>query len=451
MSQIQAYLHTLRAHAEPLLDRLLEWFASPAFYGQIGIILAALVISLFLAGWLYRRVPFFREPPGDERGLSGRLARLLHSFGDLLRPALLVLFLAVGISIAQAAIGTAWLIRLAQSASVIWVLYAAINRYIPDPLIRSAAIWLGIPVATLHVFGWYDAVATWLDGLSLQIGNIRLSLYFLLKAAVFGGLFFWIGRMTSEAGQNAIRKQEALEKPTRELFAKLFELALYAAVFILLMQVLGLNLTALAVFGGAIGVGLGFGLQQIAANFISGIIILLERSITVGDYIELEGGKAGIVKQINMRSTTLETFDGKEIVVPNEKFITTRFVNWTHDDPRQRYEVEFTVGYETDLHKVPPIIEEAVSRHPRVLDAPEKPDCELRGFGSSGVEFAVEFWVDGLDDGPNKFSSDVLFLIWDALKENGIRIPYPRREIILFDKQEDSVMSHTVKGPLRAD
>ncbi len=433
MSQIQAYLHTLRAQAEPLFDRILEWLASPAFYGQIGIIAGALVISLFLAGWLYRRVSFFREPPEEGRGLSARLARLLHSFGDLLRPALLVLFLAVGISIAQATLGTAWLIRLAQSASVIWVLYAAINRYIGDPLIRSAAIWLGIPVATLHVFGWYDAVAAWLDGLSLQIGNIRLSLYFLLKAAVFGGLFFWIGRMTSEAGQNAIRKQEALEKPTRELFAKLFELALYAAVFVLLMQVLGLNLTALAVFGGAIGVGLGFGLQQIAANFISGIIILLERSITVSDYIELEDGKAGIVKQINMRSTTLETFDGKEIVVPNEKFITTRFVNWTHDDPRQRYEVEFTVDYGTDLHKVPPVIEEAVARHPRVLDAPEKPDCELRGFGSSGVEFAVEFWVDGLDDGPNKFSSDVLFLIWDALKENGIRIPYPRREIILLD------------------
>lgn len=129
-----------------------------------------------------------------------------------------------------------------------------------------------------------------------------------------------------------------------------------------------------------------------------------------------------------MRSSTLETFDGKEINVPNEKFITTRFVNWTRDDPRQRYDVEFSVTYYTDLHKVPPLVTAAVSFHPRVLQEPEKPDCELRSFGETGVQFGVEFWVDGLDDGPNKFSSDVLFLVWDALKENGIQMPYVQQE-----------------------
>ena len=162
--------------------------------------------------------------------------------------------------------------------------------------------------------------------------------------------------------------------------------------------------------------------------------------MSVGDYIELEDGKAGILKELNMRSSTLETFDGKEIMVPNEKFITTQFVNWTRDDPRQRYEVEFSVSYDTDLHKVPPVIEAAVKKHPRVLTEPEEPDCELRGFGDSGVEFGLEFWVDGLDDGPNKFSSDVLFLVWDALKENNIQIPYPQREVrILDDRPKMSV------------
>ncbi len=436
MDQLRAILDNWEVYRDLLVDSLIEWFTSVSFYGQIGIIAGAFVIAMFAARWGRKRIARLAEQGRGMEGLRGRVLRLAGSMESLLFPFLLVILLAVGINIAEAAFGSTWLIRLAQSASVVWLLYAAINRYITHPLARKAAIWVGIPVATLKVFGWYDAVAAWLDGLALSVGNIHLSVYFLLKAAVFGGLFFWLGGLSNKTGQNAIRRQESIDKPTRELFAKLFELALYFIVFILLMQVLGLNLTALAVFGGAIGVGLGFGLQQIASNFISGLIILLERSITTGDYIELEDGKAGIVKQINMRSSTLETFDGKEIIVPNEKFITTKFVNWTHDDPRQRYEVEFTVDYETDMHAVPPIIEAAVRKHPRVLLEPEKPDCEFRGFGESGAQFAIEFWVDGVDDGKNKFSSDVLFLVWDALKENNIRIPYPRREVTILDQQK---------------
>ena len=436
MEQLRAILGNWDVYRDLFVDSLIEWFTSVSFYGQIGVIAGAFVIAMFAARWARKRLNALAEQAREAQGPRGRMLRLAGGMGSLLFPFFLVVLLAAGINIARAVFGATWLIRLAQSASVVWLLHAAINRYITHPLARTAAIWVGIPVATLKVFGWYDAVAGWLDGVALTVGNIHLSVYFLLKAAVFGGLFYWLGSFSSQTGKSAIRRQESLDKPTRELFAKLLELAIYFAVFILLMQVLGLNLTTLAVFGGAIGVGLGFGLQQIASNFISGLIILLERSITVGDYIELEDGKAGIVKQIDMRSSTLETFDGKDIVVPNEKFITTRFVNWTHDDPRQRYEVDFMVGYETDLHAVPEIVEAAVRKHPRVLLEPEKPDCELRGFGEYGVKFAIEFWVDGLDDGPNKFSSDVLFLVWDALKENNIRIPYPRREVTILNGGE---------------
>ncbi len=265
--------------------------------------------------------------------------------------------------------------------------------------------------------------------MSLEVGNIRISLYFLAKAAVFGGLLFWLGRLSTTAGQRAIRNQKDLDKATKELFAKLFEIALFIVVFILLLQILGLDLTALTVFGGALGVGLGFGLQQIASNFISGIIILLERSLGVGDFIELEDGKAGILKELNMRSSTLETFDGKEIMVPNEKFITTSFINWTRDDPRQRFEVEFSVAYESDIHEVIRLVTEAVSKHKSVLSDPEPPDTELRGFGESGVDLAVEFWSKGLDDGKNKFTAEILLVVWDTLKANNISIPFPQREV----------------------
>ena len=284
-----------------------------------------------------------------------------------------------------------------------------------------------------------------LDGISMQAGNIRISLYFLIKAALAGGFFFWLGSISNRSGQNAIRSQEALDRPTQELFAKLFQIALFAGIFVLLLQVLGLDLTALAVIGGAVGVGIGFGLQQIASNFISGIILLIERTLTVGDYIELEDGRAGIMKELNMRSATLETFDGKEIMVPNEKFITDVFVNWTRDDPRQRYEVEFSVAYDTDIRKVPDIITKAVLKHPGVLSEPEEPDCELRGFGDSGINFGLEFWIKGIDDGKNRISSDLLFIIWEALRDNDITIPFPQRDVrIVNDSPKLSIRKKPV-------
>ena len=130
-----------------------------------------------------------------------------------------------------------------------------------------------------------------------------------------------------------------------------------------------------------------------------------------------------------MRSSTLETFDGKEIMVPNEKFITTTFENWTRDDPRQRYEVDFSVAYDSDIHQVIRLVKDAVTAHPAVLKIPEAPDVELRGFGDSGVNLAAEFWCSGLDDGKNRFTADILLVIWDTLKANNISIPFPQREV----------------------
>jgi len=137
-----------------------------------------------------------------------------------------------------------------------------------------------------------------------------------------------------------------------------------------LMNINGIDLSTLAVLSGAIGVGLGFGLQKIASNFISGVILLLEGQATVGDYVELDGGEAGTIVKMTARATILETYDGRWIVVPNEDFITTRVVNYSDSGSANRYEVEFSVSYDTDINKIPDIITAAVSKHPEVLDDP---------------------------------------------------------------------------------
>ena len=179
----------------------------------------------------------------------------------------------------------------------------------------------------------------------------------------------------------------------------------------------------------AIGLGIGLGLQPIAANFVSGLIILFDRSVRVGDFVVLPDGQEGFDEAINMRNTVVETTDGKDIMVPNTQFTEDAYENWTHKDPRQRYEVHFTVAYDTDLDALEDILIPAVLEHHQVLREPEMPDLEFREFGDNGANMAIEFWADGIDDGPNKFTSDVNFIVWRTLRDNNIEIPFPHRVI----------------------
>lgn len=431
MADIDAY----KTQLLEIWATILVWLQSPAFYAQVASIIIAWLAARYVGKFLRTSVPFLHSEP--EKGRLYQLRNMAHRGRNLVTPLLWVLALAATVPILDAAIGSSWLVRLAQSLALVLALKTAVELFVPAGKLQLLINLVVLPSALMIVFGVFDEFSAFLDGLALQLGNIRISALFLIKAAIFGGLLFWAGRLSNSAGQSAIQSQETLDLGSRSLFSKLFSILLFVVVGIVFFQLMGIDLTLLAVLGGAVGVGLGFGLQQIAANFISGMIILLERSLSIGDYIEMEDGKAGVLKEINMRSTTLETFDGKEVMLPNEKFITTTFVNWTRDDPRQRYEVEFSVAYDTDIEPLPEIVAAAVATHPQVLEEPEKVDVELRGFGDNGIDFGVEFWVDGIDDGKNKFSSDILFIIWRTLKSNGWEIPYPQREVRILGEKQD--------------
>lgn len=426
-------LETIKIKALEVLDILLNWLQSPQFYVQVGSAIAAIIIASFASKALQRKVPFFKEPPKEGPMLLAR--DILYQLKDLLFPILCVLLLSIASNISLATVEQAWLIKIAQSLAVIFLLYVIVMRFIKTPFINALFKWVGIPIATLHVFGWLDDVTQFLDGAAFEVGNIRLSALLLARALIFGSILFWLGRMSNNAGQKVIRNQEALDTGTKEVFAKLFEMLLFFGIFMILLQIMGINLTALAVFGGALGVGLGFGLQQIAANFISGIIILLDRSLTIGDYVELEDGRTGTITALNMRSTTLETYDGKDIVVPNEQFIVTSFTNWTHKDPTQRYEVQFAVSYDTDITQLSDLLIPEIEKHPKVLDEPEPVGLELQEFGESGIVFIIEYWIDGIDDGENNIASDLMFTIWQTLKDNNIKMPYPQREVRIVNPE----------------
>lgn len=420
---------------EGILDDAQQFWRTDAeaLLPGLGVQGAAVLVALLIGLVVRSRVRGFAAEPNA--GPLLYLRTMLYRTRNLAAPALSVLLLGVAIEVCVAAVGQSWLVQMAQSVAMVVLLYRVIANFVENPLVASLFRWLVIPVETLRGFGWLDEVSAWLDAIALvDIGSIRISLLALGRTLVAGGVLFRLGSLLNAFGKEAIRNLHTLGVGTRELIIKLFQIGLYAGIFLLLLGAMGINLTALAVFGGALGIGLGFGLQKIAANFISGIIILFDRSITPGDYIGFDDGRAGTLRELNMRSATLETFDGKDIIVPNEQFITLSFVNWTHNNKKQRYSLEFSVAYKTDLRVVLQLVKEVVAQHPKVLSGPElpieeRPDAEISSFGDSGVNILVEFWMLGIDDGENRVRADLLLMIWDVLKENAIEIPFPQRDV----------------------
>ena len=409
-------------------DIAVGWLTSPAAWSQFATLVVAFGLAVLASRWLTPRLTALLSPPHEQTHILATARRFVLMFLPLLLPLLAYAFTAMGEQVTRSVFGSGAVIAFGKRVFLFLAARALVSKIITDPFLKLLGKYVLVPVAALYAVGVLDPVMVKLAETTVGIGNIQFSVLSVIRAAVVGGTLFWLGQW-SRGHSTAYIEKQPMRPAMRELSVKAAEIAIFGIAFLMLMNILGIDLTTLAVLGGAVGVGLGFGLQKIASNFISGVILLLEGQATVGDYVELDGGEAGKIVKMTARAAILETFDGRWIVVPNEDFITTRVVNYSDSGSANRYEAPFSVSYDTDINLVPAIVEAAVSTHKGVLSEPYPPDCELRAFGDSGVEFAVEFWVNGLDDGPNKFTSDILFLIWNALKDNGIEIPYPHRVV----------------------
>ncbi len=424
----------IKALGKTIVDKIIGWLTSISFLAQVGAIVAAYVLSPIIAKTLRNKIFLFNQAPAE--GMKLKVVRdYIYRSREFLRAAILVLLLAVFATVLKAVpvAGQDWLVKLAQGLAVVFLLYKAIKTFIPNELLRKIATWVLIPLAVLAVFGYFDDLTGFLKGAELmKMGDTPITLMTVVQLGIFGSIFFKLGGILNSKGQTAIRSQESLDSSTVEVVSKIFQIFLFGIIFVMVMGAAKVPMSGLVMIISAMSLGIGLGLQPVAANFVSGMIILFDRSVRVGDFVSLEDGREGFVEAINMRSTVVETTDGKDIMVPNTTFIENAYENWTHKDPRQRYEVYFTVAYDTDVDKLEAIIIPEISSHRSVLQEPEEPDLELRAFGKSGIEFAVEFWCSGIDDGPNKFTSDLNFMVWRILKKNNIKMPLPQTEVRLL-------------------
>lgn len=300
----------------------------------------------------------------------------------------------------------------------------------------SLAKWLVflaiIVVMVLGALGYFDVIKQYSDteALTLKFGDYRITAFQALKAALVIVLIFWLAAIVSDIAETRVGNLKTLRPANRALIIKIVQIGIYVVAFLLALDILGIDLTALTVFSGAVGIGLGFGLQKITSNFVSGIILLLEKSVEQDDLVEMTDGTFGFVRKASARFTLIETFDGKEIMIPNEDFITNRVINWTYSNSKARVEITVGVSYGSDIEKARELILEAAAAHPRCINDP-KPMCYLRNFGNSSVDFILHFWVADVMEGRWEPQSEVMFEIWRKFKSNGIKIPFPQHDIHL--------------------
>ena len=278
--------------------------------------------------------------------------------------------------------------------------------------------------------GYLDPVREFLDSdnFAFNVGEMRLSAYLVVKAVIIVILLFWLVGILSEMLENRIKSISRIKSSNKALIIKAIQIVIYFLAFLFVLGVLGIDLTALTVFSGAVGIGVGFGLQKIASNFISGIILLFEKSVEEGDLIELNDGIIGYVRETGARYTRIETFEGHETMVPNEDFITNRVTNWTFSNSRTRVDINIGVAYGTDLDLASRLIVEAATEHPRCIETPAA-ECFLVDFADSSVNFTLYFWIENVTEGRIRPRSDVLFAIWRKFGEHKIEIPFPQRDI----------------------
>nr|WP_245972310.1 mechanosensitive ion channel domain-containing protein [Rhodovulum robiginosum] len=325
-----------------------------------------------------------------------------------------------------------YLVGIAATLAAAWLGVGLAARLVVNPVLRRIVTWGLWVYVTFYVLGITENAASVLENLAVDLGGTRLSALTLLKAAVLTGLLFTAARLIARNSAARIRADETISPSMQVLIVKVMQVSLYAAAVFLGLEAVGVDLTGLAFLSGAIGVGLGFGLQKVVSNLVSGVIILLDKSIKPGDVISL-GETFGWINALGARYVSVVTRDGKEYLIPNEDLITSQVVNWSHSNEFVRLDIHFGTAYANDPHLVRKVAVEAAGSVPRVLGA-RPPVCHVVGFGDSSVDYILRFWITDPTEGLTNVRGAVFLALWDAFKAEGIAIPFPQREVRLLDR-----------------
>lgn len=399
-------------------------FASPWLYLQFGLILAAAGIAAAIGSLARAKIDLTSMVMGWPAPLRMFIRVLVDSISTA---AFVILTLIAREAMLSATLPSrSYLLVVVAKLALAWLVIRLVTSIIQNPLIVrlvSMSAWL---VAALSILKLLQPTVVFLDGPGIDLGGLRLTPLLVIKLAALLAIALWLANIASNFIEGRIRRSHDLTPSVQVLLTKLVRLLMMVVAVAMVMGAVGINLAALAVFSGAVGVGIGFGLQKIVANFISGMILLADKSVKPGDLVTI-GDSSGRISAMNTRYISVAAGDGREFLIPNEDLITKKVVNWTYTDKDTLVKVSFGTNYDADPRLVCKLAIDCAAAAPRASSA-KPPNCLLGEFAETGMRFSLTFWIDS-PDGMDAVKSDVMLTLWDAFKREGIRVPYPVREI----------------------
>ncbi|HEX5802598.1 MAG TPA: mechanosensitive ion channel domain-containing protein [Azospira sp.] len=296
----------------------------------------------------------------------------------------------------------------------------------------AGTVWFCL---ALYLSGLAGPVIAGLEAVKFSVGKQKLDLWLILHGAVTALSTLLVALWFAGWLEHRLMRSEGIDSSVRVVLARAGKSVLAVVALLLSLALVGIDITALSVFGGAFAVGLGFGLKTIASNYIAGFMILLDRSIRIGNIIAIDAATIGEVKQITTRYTVVRTLAGTEVIVPNEYLVTNIIRNQTYTDSKVRVPLTVAVAYSTDLELAMRLLVEAAGTQPRVLADPA-PAASVVGFGDNGVDLELGFWISDPGDGSGSLRSEINLAIWRSFRQHGIEFPFPQREVRLLNAAE---------------
>jgi len=400
-----------------------DWFRNEVFMldnaVQFAVIVVTLGIAIVVSGRLRAWLDRYKAYPGA--------ARSVHMAMPLVSPVVWLLLLWLALSVATTMDRPRGLVSTAATLVAAWIAIHLLSQVVKNPVWAKLITWAAWSIAALSIVDLLEPTIAVLDSVGLQIGQLRISVYTVAKSTVALAVLLSVALYLTGLLESRIRTSRALSPTVQVLFAKSLRTVLVALAVLIAIRSVGVDLTALAVVGGALGLGVGFGLQKIVSNLISGVILLIDKSIKPGDVIAVSG-TYGWVTALGGRYVSVITRDGVEHLIPNETLISERVENWTHTNSRTRLKLDVGVHYSSDLDKVIAICEEAARVTTRVLSEPA-PKCLFIEFGDSALKLQVRFWIADAQNGVQNVKSEVLLRIWQMFQQQNVEVPYPQRDV----------------------